>query len=100
MPALAYFRDIIDIFWEKHLFRMQLFERASDSCCLSCQLVFGKLPFFCLFLSEGSFSDTEKLMLIEQCPGPSSCCDHASSFLRLELQRAGYSPHSGRKFGQ
>ena len=26
--------------------------------------------------SEGSFKDTEKLMLIEQCPGPCSRCDH------------------------
>ena len=61
----------------------------------------NSLSFVCFYLaSEGSFSDTEKLMLIEQCSGPSSCCDHASSFLRLELQRAGYSPHSGRKFGQ
>ena len=33
-------------------------------------------------------------LLIEQCPGPSSQCDHTSWFLRLELQRAGDSPQS------
>ena len=34
-------------------------------------------------------------MLVEQCPGPSSRCDHNSCFLCLELQRAGDSPHTG-----
>ena len=32
--------------------------------------------------------------LIEQCPGTASRCDHTSWFLRLELQRAGDSPHA------
>ena len=36
--------------------------------------------------------------LIEQCPGPSSRCDHTSWFPRLELQRAGDSPHTKWKF--
>ena len=42
--------------------------------------------------------DTEKLLLIEQCPGPSSRCEHTSSFLLLELQRASDSTHSKWKF--
>ena len=37
-------------------------------------------------------------LLIEQCPGPSSRCDHNSWFIRLELQRAGDSPHTKWKF--
>ena len=37
-------------------------------------------------------------LLIEQRPGPSSRCYRTSCFLRLELQRAGDSPHYKWKF--
>ena len=33
------------------------------------------------------------VLLVEQFPGPFSQCDNISRFLRLELQRAGDSPH-------
>ena len=40
------------------------------------------------------FSDTKKRLLVNQCPCPSSQCDHFSSFLRLELPQRNDSPHS------
>ena len=55
-------------------------------------------PFTLFAFFHRLLMDTEKLLLIEQCPGPSSRCDHTPWFQRLKLRRAGDSFHSKCKF--
>ena len=45
-------------------------------------------------MSKVEFWILRSFLLIKQCLGPSSRCDHALWFQRLELQRSGDSPYS------
>ena len=51
-----------------------------------------------IYMSKANIWTLKICLLIEQCLGHSSRCDHTSWFLPLELQRVGVSPHSKWKF--
>ena len=84
MPTIS-----ILFFLLKQRFQLALFLFTKERIYILYYFVFGTTKLLIVDLGH------REALLIKQCLGTSSQCDHTSRFIRLETQRAGDSPHSG-----